>query len=246
MKHLLKPIQTTSLKQEVIAHFENLILSGKLKPGYRLPPERELADRLEVSRPIVHEGLVELASRGLVTITPRKGTYINDYLNHGNLGIVNTLLDYQSTDDLDPKILKDLLNFRLSVEVRTAEMAALERSDEHLREFDRILKKEESLEGLDAAGVAETDFRFHHLCSVASGNLIYPLLVNSLRDIYLTILERFYSDRENIPWVKEIHIRFVAAVRRGDAAKAGEVMKEILLQGGERLLKQVTGEKTDE
>ena len=62
LEQLLEPIKTDSLKDVFVIRFEELILSGKVKIGQKLPSERELALQLGVSRPVVHEGLVELAS----------------------------------------------------------------------------------------------------------------------------------------------------------------------------------------
>ncbi|MFP4562091.1 MAG: FadR/GntR family transcriptional regulator [Spirochaetia bacterium] len=239
MEQLLKPLKTTSLKQEVISYFENLILSGKLEPGDRLPPERELAEKLEVSRPIIHEGLVELAATGLVSITPRRGTFINDYLHDGNLGVVNSLLDYQSTDDLDPGILINLLDFRLNVETATAAKAAEKRTEEHLARYEAILEEELNLSGLGKEHIADIDFRFHHLTAIASGNVIYPLLMNGLKDIYMTILTRFYESRESIPAIRELHIRFVGAIKKKNAGEARRIMEKILEYGAEELLRLV-------
>ncbi len=239
MEKLLKPLKTTSLKQEVISYFENLILSGKLEPGDRLPPERELAEKLEVSRPIIHEGLVELAATGLVSITPRRGTFINDYLHDGNLGVVNSLLDYQSTDDLDPGILINLLDFRLNVETATAAKAAEKRTEEHLARYEAILEEELNLSGLGKEHIADIDFRFHHLTAIASGNVIYPLLMNGLKDIYMTILTRFYESRESIPAIRELHIRFVGAIKKKNAGEARRIMEKILEYGAEELLRLV-------
>ena len=73
MQVLLKPIRTESLKELFIRRFEELILSGKFPIGQKLPSERELALQLNVSRPVVHEGLVDLAAKGLVTMIPRVG-----------------------------------------------------------------------------------------------------------------------------------------------------------------------------
>ncbi len=55
MQDLLKPIKTESLKEVFVARFEDLILSGKLSIGQKLPSERELAMQLNVSRPVVHD-----------------------------------------------------------------------------------------------------------------------------------------------------------------------------------------------
>ena len=79
MQDMLKPLKTESLKEVFISRFENLILTGRLAIGQKLPPERELALQLGVSRPVVHEGLVELAAKGLVKLKPRAGAVVNDY-----------------------------------------------------------------------------------------------------------------------------------------------------------------------
>ena len=69
---ILEPITTESLKQVFVAKFEELILSGKISIGEMLPSERELAAQLKISRPVVHEGLIELSLWG-----DRKSTRLN-------------------------------------------------------------------------------------------------------------------------------------------------------------------------
>ena len=69
MKKIIEPIETKSLKEVFIDKFKDLILSGELEIGKKLPSERELSDLLQISRPVVHEGLIELASIGLVSMT---------------------------------------------------------------------------------------------------------------------------------------------------------------------------------
>ncbi len=68
----LQPLQVPSLKAACVQQLEHLILSGKLKINEKLPPERELAAQLQVSRPVIHEAIVDLAAKGLVTIIPRQ------------------------------------------------------------------------------------------------------------------------------------------------------------------------------
>ena len=75
----LDPLRVQSLKEACILRLESMILSGELKIGARLPSERDLAARLEISRPVLHEALVDLALKGLVRIVPRHGVFINDY-----------------------------------------------------------------------------------------------------------------------------------------------------------------------
>jgi GntR family transcriptional repressor for pyruvate dehydrogenase complex len=73
MERPLEPLAAVSLKDEFIRRFEGLILSGRLAIGEQMPPERTLALQLGVSRSVVHEGLLELATRGLVSMPPVMG-----------------------------------------------------------------------------------------------------------------------------------------------------------------------------
>jgi DNA-binding FadR family transcriptional regulator len=129
MQELLKPIKSESLKDICVARLEELILSAKLSTGQKLPSERELALQLGVSRPVVHEGLVDLAAKGLVTMKPRVGTVVNDYRKEGSLFLLTALVNYHQ-GQLDPNLLRSLLDMRLLFEVETARLAALHRSDE--------------------------------------------------------------------------------------------------------------------
>jgi len=107
MQELLKPIRTESLKDVFIRRFEDLILSGKFPIGQKLPSERELALQLGVSRPVVHEGLVDLAAKGLVSMIPRVGTIVNDYRQEGSLSILTSLVNYNQ-GNLEPGLLFSL------------------------------------------------------------------------------------------------------------------------------------------
>ena len=119
MQELLKPIKSESLKDICVARFEELILSGKLTVGQKLPSERELALQLGVSRPVVHEGLVDLAAKGLVAMKPRVGTVVNDYRKEGSLSLLNSLVNYQQ-GRVDTDLLNSLLEMRMLFEVETA------------------------------------------------------------------------------------------------------------------------------
>ena len=95
MNSMLKPLKAESLKEVFISRFEDLILTGKLAIGQRLPPERELAVQLGVSRPVVHEGLLDLSVKGLVTMKPRAGTVVNDYRKEGSLFMLESIFNFR-------------------------------------------------------------------------------------------------------------------------------------------------------
>ncbi|MBP1711539.1 MAG: GntR domain protein, partial [Deltaproteobacteria bacterium] len=143
LEQLIEPLRTDSLKDVFVLRFEELILSGKIKIGQKLPSERELALQLGVSRPVVHEGLVELASRGLVSLKPRIGATVNDYRKEGSISLLASLIQYQK-GKLEPELLESLLQLRMLLEPAYARLAAQNRTEEQARELYEIIKKEES------------------------------------------------------------------------------------------------------
>ena len=126
MSPSLEPLRVSNLKDACVQRLEGLILSSELKAGERLPSERDLALRLDISRPVLHEALVELAARGLVTILPRRGVVVNDYRMTGSCAILSSLLTYNN-GHLDPKFIDSLFAMRLLVEVESRPLAARRR-----------------------------------------------------------------------------------------------------------------------
>jgi GntR family transcriptional regulator, transcriptional repressor for pyruvate dehydrogenase complex len=245
MKELLTPIKTESLKDLFVSRFENLILSGQIAIGEKLLAERELALKLGVSRPVVHDGLVELANRGLVTLTPRVGAVVNDYRKEGSLAILTSLLNYHN-GRLEDKLFKGLLDFRALFENENARLAALNRTEEHLQEFRELLRKESRVDVGDIAAVTDLDFSFHHLVALAGGNMIYPLILNSFKQVYTSLTRVFFSDPAVIPVVFAFHRDVVNAIESQNEIEATEVMKKILAHGERHLTDLLAGEKRSE
>ncbi len=234
VKDLLKPLRAESLKDVFVSRFEELILSGKISIGERLPSERELALRLGVSRPVVHDGLRDLVAKGLVSMKPRVGTVVNDYRKEGSLAVLASLVNYEN-GGLDPWLLESLLETRMLIEVETARVAAARRSREHLEAFDELLRREGTVDSGDLEAMAAVDFSFHHQVAMATGNLIYPLLLNSFRQVYTSLSRRFFSDPGVAPVVFGFHRELAGAIRERDGDGAAHVMKKLLVHGSERL-----------
>ncbi|OHD25139.1 MAG: hypothetical protein A2Y38_05265 [Spirochaetes bacterium GWB1_59_5] len=221
------PILPRSLKDVFIERFEALILSGKFRPGDRVPSERDLGVLFGISRPVVHEGLRTLESRGLVTIESRKGVRVNDYRREGSIEMLLSILNFAG-GKLSPSLFNGVLEMRLLFEVETARLAAKRRSPENLAELRASLERERSAGSLPARAVADIDFEFHISIAIASGNEIYPLLMNSFRRIYQDILEAFYADESVVGPVFTLHCRIVEAIDRRDEAGARDAMLELL------------------
>lgn len=80
---LFKKLSAPSLKELFVAELEGMILSGKLEIGAKLPPERELAESMQVSRAVVNSGLDEMEKKGFLVVKPRIGTFVADYRKYG-------------------------------------------------------------------------------------------------------------------------------------------------------------------
>ncbi len=241
LSQLLEPIKTDSLKDVFVVRFEELILSGKVKIGQKLPSERELALQLGVSRPVVHEGLVELASRGLVSLKPRSGAVVNDYRKEGSITMLSSLIQYQK-GKLEPELLDSLLQMRMLMEPEFARFAAINRTEDQVREFNEIVKNEESADYKNIQNITDLDFEFHLLIAVASGNAVFPLLLNSFRQVYTNISGQFFKDSQVISTVHKHHRDMVRALEAQDAKKAVSIMKTLLNHGEKYLRKMIPGD----
>ena len=239
---LIEPIRTDSLKEIFVLRFEELILSGKIKIGEKLPPERELALQLGVSRPVVHEGLVELASRGLVSIKPRFGATVNDYRKEGSIALMASLIQYQK-GNLEPELLESLLQIRMMLEPPFARLAARNRTSEQILELHGILEKEAAANGRNPQALTDLDFEFHLLIALASGNRVYPLLLNSFRSVYTNLSGQFFRNTKVTDAVHGYHEKMVNAVESGNETRAASVMKAIL-NHGEKHLREMIGQES--
>ncbi len=234
MLDMIKPVKAESLKTVCIKRFEELILSGKLPVGKKLPPERELAAQLGVSRPVVHEALVEIAAKGLVSMIPRIGTVVNDYRREGSVAILTSLIGFHN-GQLYPKLLESLLAMRMLMEKENAKLAAVNRTREQMLQFKEIIKQEEEVDHKNIAQITEIDFDFHHLVAMATDNLSYPMLLNSFRPVYTSLSGQFFQDTDVIPVVFNFHKEMVDALEKQDDVKAVDVMHRMLIHGEERL-----------
>ncbi|HQI79960.1 MAG TPA: FadR/GntR family transcriptional regulator [Deltaproteobacteria bacterium] len=244
MKDILKPLKADSLVEVFISRFEHLIITGKIAIGQKLPSERELALQLGVSRPVVHEGLVDLAAKGLVTMKPRVGTVVNDYRTEGSLSILNSIINYQQ-GALDEDLLNSLLATRLLVETETCRLAAENRTEDHLRELRSIVEAEEKADPKDLRAITSLDFRFHHTMGMASGNLIYPLLINTFKPVYMNFTALFFSDPAMVPETVRFHRRLLTAIEDRNSTGAAAIMRETLDHGERHLRRILAGSRSE-
>lgn len=237
----IQPLRVKSLKDACVARLEELILSGDLPVGQRLPAERDLAARLGVSRPVLHEALVDLAGKGLVTIQPRRGVVVNDYRQSGSFAILSSLLNY-ANGALNPEMQRSLLAVRILLERETARLAAEQASPAQVKELKGILSEESAAPRGDAARLTALDYDFHLKVAVASGNLVYPLILNSFKNIYTHFTTAFFQVKAGTEAVEEVitfHEKLLGLIEARKPDQAAALMEEMLVRGEKQLFESM-------
>ena len=130
-------IQTERVADTVVRQIEQLILRGILRPGERLPSERDLSDRLGVSRPSIREAIANLVERGLLATRAGSGIYVADVLGSA---FSEPLIKLFSSHD---EALFDYIAFRRDLEGLAAERAARLGSDTDHKVITTLFKKME-------------------------------------------------------------------------------------------------------
>jgi len=161
---------------DAVAHqIETRILEGSLKPGDRLPAERELAIELGVSRPSLREAIKKLVSRDLLVSRHGGGTYVTDRLE------ASFADPWQQLIDQHPCLQEDVLEFRYLIEASAAELAARRATESDLERLEQAYAKLDAAYGSDDrhAQVA-ADVAFHLTIAESAHNVLFGHLVGSV------------------------------------------------------------------
>ena len=171
-------IHAEKLSQTVVRQVELLILRGILRPGERLPAERELSERLGVSRPSLRDALAELQDRGLLVSRPGAGVFVADVLGSA---FSPALVDLFATHD---DAVFDYIAFRRDLEALAAERAARLGTESDLKVIATIFAKMEAAhQKRDPTDEAQLDAEFHMAIIEASHNIVMLHMMRSMFDL---------------------------------------------------------------
>ena len=179
MSIVFEPVHDNrALSEKIIAQISDALVSGELKPGDRLPPERELAEQFGVSRTVIRDAVKTLAGRGILHVKHGAGIFVTTSEENaiGRLGALSDILPLQGVS------LRDLFEIRKVLEAEGAEWAARRRNDYHLKRLRGILedayRNSENIEVL-----SERDAQFHVAIAEASQNLVLVRVMLILLDL---------------------------------------------------------------
>jgi GntR family transcriptional regulator, transcriptional repressor for pyruvate dehydrogenase complex len=209
------------LYQEIVDQIQQQILSGALKPGDQIPAERDLAERFGVSRTAVREAIKSLTEKGLIEVFVGRGTFVTNLSPDRVVESMTLLLRNE------PHNIASLQEARELLEVPTARLAAMRRSDAHVARLRAISAELEEEHSISAR--LDGDTEFHVEVARATGNPVLVLLSQTI--VALLRTERLYRDdfdMTRLPAALADHRDIVDAIADGDPDRAAHAMSDHL------------------
>lgn len=220
-RHREDAVEVTSTRERVVDHVRRLIQGGELKPGDRLPGERDLALELGLSRPSVRSGLEALEAMGVLVSRRGAGTFIADGppdLGREPLRLLASLHGFS---------LNEMFEARRVLEVGVARLAARHARAENLAAMsEEVTEMFASLE--DPAAFLVHDVRFHRAVAAGCGNRVLAALMEMVAAQFYEIRKETIRHARDLRESAEMHRRIYRAIRSHDPEGAGETMAEHL------------------
>lgn len=207
-----------SLVNRVVEEIQNMILNGSVKPDSKLPPERDFAEQLGVSRTVIREAVQILTSKGLVTTKHGVGTIVLDLNNGHQFSEPLSLLMNSNKFNLD-----HIHQIRTILEVEIAALAAEHASEDQFSKLSEIVSEMEKHTD-EPETFAKCDDDFHYALAETTDNPLLVILIDSIRET-MQILRLMVA---NTPEIKEYvlpdHKRILGCIRERDAKGAQKAM----------------------
>lgn len=219
---IFREIRPKKISDHVFKQIQDLIYRGQLKPGEKLPPERELAETLNVSRNSVREAINKLVVRKLIENRQGLGTFVRLPKPDQSDNPLRTVFG----DDIS---IQELLEFRLGLECNAAVLAARKATSEDVVYLDGIMEEMTRLVDLNNMG-HEADVRFHMGIAYATKNRVQIHMMKNFYDLLYFGIQRshvhLYEDKANLDTIIDQHSMILSAIRNHDTQLANDVMRD--------------------
>ena len=217
-----------SLPERVFHALLDDVLGGRYSPGERLPTQRALAGDLGVNMASVREGIKRLEQLRLVDVRHGDAMRVRDWRVHGGLDV----LAYAATD---PQVLAPLFEARRLLLREAARLAAGRRTDEQAAALAGLAA---AIAAADDDGEAQRlDFAFFAVVVEAAGNLVFTLIMNSIREAYLPRLELFRAIVGDRAYDAALYRRAARAIAARDAGRAAGAVERLAAAQEARILR---------
>ena len=217
LKSNFETIRRDKVYEGVAKQIERLILK-KLRPGDKLPSERELAETLEVSRSSIRDAIRSLELMGLVEPRQGAGTIVREISSES---LVNPLANALKRKE---ELIGELLDFRKMLEPQLAARAATRASPDEISAMEAILERQERKLRAGESAISE-DSEFHYAIALASGNSVVLKVLDTLMDLLRDSRERSLQVEGRPQKSLAGHRRIFGAIKRRDSEAAKVAMR---------------------
>jgi GntR family transcriptional repressor for pyruvate dehydrogenase complex len=211
----------SQLTMQVVEHVRSLISSGEVKPGDRLPPERDLARQLNISRSSLRAGIGFLSAMGVLKSRHGAGTFVSsgppalDSSSLTVLGVLHGFLPWQ------------MFEARLVLESSVAALAAERATEEHIAELaEEVTEMYAALE--DPQEYLIHDVRFHRTIARAAGNPILAALMETITANLYEHRSKTVMNAQDLKQAAEMHREIYRAIRSHNPIQARVTMERHL------------------
>jgi GntR family negative regulator for fad regulon and positive regulator of fabA len=199
----------------------NAILDDQFPINSNLPPERDLAGQLGVTRPTLRESLQRLTRDGWIEIRHGKPTRVRDYWHEGNLGVLGAIARHM--DHLPADFVPNLLQIRSLLAPAYAQLA-IKHAGKTLTKF---LLAYQDLPDTPAA-FAQADWEIHQRLTIESGNPIFTLILNGFQDLYPAMGQLYFATSKTRTRSRQFYADLLRAAQANDPAEAERVMRTVM------------------
>ena len=232
-KIFTRPISRTKLYEEIEDVLLAGIIRGEIAVGEKLPTERLLATSLNVNRSTIREALSKLESLDLVEIRHGDGAYAKNYLESGNLELIREMIKLDKPNR--EGIIRALLELRTIIAPEMAFRAAGNRTEEHVARLKEVIYWDKGL------SIVEKDIRVHHIIALASGNILYLVLLNFSNKFMRDYGYLYFEDEENRKRSLKFHEDMYHAIKAHDAVNARNIIRDVMQYSQDAVIRTLLG-----
>jgi GntR family transcriptional repressor for pyruvate dehydrogenase complex len=230
----LEPIDQKTLAELVAQRLVTQISSGALRPGDKLPPERELAEKLGVGRTTVREAFKLLTLGGLLVARRGDGTYVRNEFT----SLISRQIEWPVL--LSVQEIDNIVEVREALEVKAARLAAVRATPEEIERIG-VFREFLKIEGRDVERETDLDLQFHRAIADASHNELLSHLMLSLQNILRQYIAIANQMTERLETTVAEHRAVYEAIAARDSDAAEQAMMKHLTFGQQGILKAIQG-----
>jgi GntR family transcriptional repressor for pyruvate dehydrogenase complex len=227
-----------ALYQRIADHVRELIESEELRPGERLPAERDLARMLGVSRVPIREAMRTLAAQGLVEIRRGQGMFVAT-------NSVDATVDQLTSALLQQRdLLEELFAVRMLLEPASAQWAAARGAPEDVAELQQTfedMRRAAEKDPPDYDTIGERDTQLHVQIAATSNNRVLVRIMQAIQDLHREQLESSLRYRDRLGSTLKDHERIVRAIAAGDPVRARSAMLDHLAEAEAAAMARIEG-----